>query len=65
MIRGMRSEAIQNYFGTFDCYHDSSAGWGAYYVYTDEEGNPWYYTIYFEDGMAVDIRMEINGGSRQ
>lgn len=62
IIRKMDWDSIQKWYGTFDqgsnnlFYRD----WGAYYTYTDEQGNCWYYTIYFEEGKVMDIRMEIH-----
>lgn len=47
-------------FGEFDIKNEQYYGYGAYYAYTDEQGTSWYYTIYFLEGEAVDIRMEIH-----
>lgn len=51
---------IESVFGEFDIKNGPRYGYGAYYSYTDEQGNSWYYTIYFAEGEAVDIRMEIH-----
>ncbi len=62
IIREMDFESIQKWYGTFDQMSSPSAyeHWGAYYTYTDEQGNDWYYTIYYgEFGWVRDIRMEI------
>ncbi len=59
----MGFESIQKLYGTFDQMNNPSAyeRWGAYNTYTDEQGNDWYYTIYYgEFGRVRDIRMEIH-----
>lgn len=62
IIREMGWNSIQKWFGPFDLSGDrlSYRSWGAYYTYMDEQGNGWYYTIYFEEGDVMDIRMEIH-----
>ncbi len=63
IIREMGFESIQKLYGTFDQMNNPSAyeRWGAYNTYTDEQGNDWYYTIYYgEFGRVRDIRMEIH-----
>ena len=52
--------SVQFVFGKFDIIKEGWAAYGGYYAYTDKQGNDWYYTIYFEEGDAVDIRMEIH-----
>lgn len=63
IIREMGWDSIQKWYGTFDQMSSPSdyERWGAYYTYTDEQGNCWYYTIYYEEfGWVRDIRMEIH-----
>lgn len=62
IIREMYWDSIQKWYGTFDQVEDplSLRCWGAYYAYTDEQGNDWYYTIHFLEGEVEDIRMEIH-----
>ncbi len=62
LIRNMDWHSIQKWYGSFDqmSNHLLYSYWGAYYTYTDEQGNNWYYTIYFEEGGVTDIRMEIH-----
>lgn len=62
IIREMDWESIEKWFGPFDQSGNplSYRSWGAYYTYTDEQGNDRYYTIYFEEGDVMDIRMEIH-----
>lgn len=63
IIKEMGWDSIQKWYGTFDQMSSPSdyERWGAYYTYTDEQGNCWYYTIYYEEfGWVRDIRMEIH-----
>ncbi len=53
-------DSIQSVFGEFDLVKKGYLAYGAYYAYTDEQGNSWYYTIHFEEGDVKDIRMEIH-----
>lgn len=62
IIREMDWDSIQKWYGPFDwktspLFYEY---WGGYYAYTDEQGNDWYYTIYFLEGDVEDIRMEIH-----
>ncbi|MDE6688217.1 MAG: hypothetical protein K2K17_12965 [Lachnospiraceae bacterium] len=56
----IHGDDIEYVFGEFDINDGLRYGYGAYYAYTDEQGNSWYYTIYFAEGEAADIRMEIH-----
>lgn len=62
IIREMGWDSVQKWYGTFDQMSSPRdyERWGAYYTYTDEQGNGRYYTIYFEEGKVMDIRMEIH-----
>lgn len=59
---------VESVFGGFDITGKSAyvAGryglffYGGYYAYTDEQGNDWYYTIYYEEGPVREIFMEIH-----
>lgn len=53
-------DSIESVFGEFDISEEGYFAYGGYYTYTDEQGNDWYYTIYFEEGRVNDIRMEIH-----
>ncbi len=53
-------DSIEFVFGEFDIKNEQYYGYGAYYAYTDEQGNCWYYTIYFDEGKVMDICMEIH-----
>lgn len=62
IIREMGWESVQRWYGTFDQMSSPYAyeRMGAYYAYTDEQGNCWYYTIYYDgSGWVRDIRMTI------
>lgn len=62
IIKEMGWDSVQKWYGTFDqmCNPFAYERWGAYYTYTDEQGNDWYYAIYYDDsGWVRDIRMEI------
>lgn len=61
IIREMDWDSIQKWYGPFDWKTNSLfyEYWGGYYAYTDEQGNDWYYIIYFMEGNVEDIRMEI------
>ncbi len=51
---------IEFLFGEFDIVKEGWASYGGYYAYTDDQGNDWYYMIYFVEGDVVDIRMEVH-----
>lgn len=53
-------DEIEVLFGEFDIFKNGYVASGGYYAYTDDQGNCWYYMIYFEEGDVVDIRMEIH-----
>ena len=62
IIKKMHWDSPQEWYGPFDQMsgYFVAEPWGAYYTYTDEEGNDWYYTIYYdESGWVRDIRMTI------
>ncbi len=56
-ITGNFRSTVQQFFGEFDINSDSMC---AYYAYTDEHGNCWYYTMYHEDGVIKTICLEIH-----
>ena len=53
-------DEIEFLFGEFDILKEGYVTYGGYYAYTDDQGNCWYYVIYFEEGDVVDTRMEIH-----
>ena len=56
-IEGNTISMVKDFFGEFDIKRDFVC---AYYTYTDEEGNSWYYTMYYEEGGVIrKIQMEI------
>lgn len=63
MIRNMRQGEIEETFGEFDIEHNL---FGAYYIYTDSNGERQYYIIYFNEpggyteNIVVDSKIMYN-----
>lgn len=55
-IDGNLTSIVKDFFGEFDIATDYKC---AYYAYTDEQGNSWYYTMFHEDGVIKSISMEV------
>lgn len=60
IINSMTYRWVEKIYGKFDI-HVYEEGICAYYAYTDEQGNRWYYTMYHDDfdGDIKKISMEI------
>lgn len=58
-IKGSRISTVRDCFGEFDINEDFMC---AYYAYTDEQENRWYYTMRYnmEGGVVETISMEIH-----